>query len=106
MLDAYEFVQPLSRARRPPSRSGPARLVTGEDLKEMGFSPGPEFKAILRAVEEAQLEGQLQSREQALEFVRGSTCRSWVSHRQGLSTITGIRPAMARSCGPSMRTGS
>jgi poly(A) polymerase len=69
MLDAYEFVQRFLR-ETPPEQVRPARLVTGEDLKEMGLRPGPEFKAILRAVEDAQLNSQLQSREEALEFVR------------------------------------
>jgi poly(A) polymerase len=48
----------------------PARLVTGEDLKEMGFLPGPRFKEILTAVEDAQLEGKIVTREEALELVR------------------------------------
>jgi hypothetical protein len=38
----------------------------------MGFTPGPRFKEILRAVEDAQLEGKLAGREEALAFVRGS----------------------------------
>ena len=36
----------------------------------MGYQPGPRFKEILDAVEEAQLDGRLRSREDALEFVR------------------------------------
>jgi poly(A) polymerase len=45
-------------------------LVSGEDLIAAGYKPGPRFKEILSAVEDAQLEGRLQSREQALEYVR------------------------------------
>ena len=37
---------------------------------EMGYEPGPRFREILTAVEDAQLEGSLSSREAALEFVR------------------------------------
>ena len=70
-LEAYEFVRRFL-AETPPDQVRPARLVTGEDLKEMGFTPGPRFKEILRAVEDAQLEGKLAGREEALAFVRGS----------------------------------
>jgi hypothetical protein len=33
----------------------PPPLMTGEDLIGMGYTPGPLFKEILRAVEDAQL---------------------------------------------------
>jgi len=69
MLDAYEFVRKFL-AETPPGEVRPARLVTGEDLKQMGFAPGPLFKEILRLVEDAQLDGRLTSREEALTFVR------------------------------------
>jgi hypothetical protein len=35
----------------------------------MGFSPGPTFHIILKQVEEAQLGGELSSREEAMEWV-------------------------------------
>ena len=68
-LEAYEFVRRFIR-ETPAEQVRPARLVTGEDLKEMGWKPGPTFKEILHAVEEAQLDGTLQGREEALAFVR------------------------------------
>jgi poly(A) polymerase len=48
----------------------PPPLVTGHDLIGLGHRPGPRFKEILAAVEEAQLEGQVTSRDQAIELVR------------------------------------
>jgi len=48
----------------------PAPLVRGHDLLEMGFVPGPQFSRILAAVGEAQLDGTLATREQALDWVR------------------------------------
>jgi poly(A) polymerase len=69
MLDAYEFVRRFLR-ETPPEQVRPARLVSGDDLKEMGFRPGPRFKEILESVEEAQLEGRLRERDEALAFVR------------------------------------
>jgi len=67
-LDAYEFVRRFLR-ETPPEEVRPPRLLTGEDLKAMGFSPGPRFKEILHAVEEGQLEGKLIRREDAVDFV-------------------------------------
>jgi poly(A) polymerase len=48
----------------------PALLVTGQDLIEMGFRPGPLFRDILTKVEDAQLEGTLTSREEAVSFIQ------------------------------------
>ena len=68
-LDAYEFVRRFL-AETPPEQVRPQRLVTGEDLKGMGYPPGPRFKEILQAVEDAQLDGALSDREPAIAFVR------------------------------------
>jgi len=48
----------------------PVRLVKGDDLIAAGYQPGPKFREILNAVEDAQLEGRLPSKDEALEFVR------------------------------------
>jgi poly(A) polymerase len=68
-LDAYTFVQQFL-LETPPEKVYPPKLVTGDDLKGMGLIPGPRFKEILLAIEEAQLEGRLQDRESALEYAR------------------------------------
>jgi poly(A) polymerase len=68
-LDAYNFVQRFL-TETPPEQVRPQRLVTGEDLKKMGFRPGPLYKQILQAVEDAQLDGALTDRDRALTFVR------------------------------------
>jgi poly(A) polymerase len=68
-LDAYDFVRRFIE-ETPAEQVRPPRLVTGEDLKEMGFKPGPLFREILEAVEEAQLDGRLRQRDNALAFVR------------------------------------
>jgi len=51
----------------------PEPLVSGHDLIAMGLTPGPIFSEILEALEDKQLEGQLTSRDEALEWVR----RKW-----------------------------
>jgi poly(A) polymerase len=68
-LATYDFVQ-QKRAEIPPENMRPAPLVTGYDLIAEGRVPGPKFREILNAVEDAQLEGRLLSRDAALEFVR------------------------------------
>ncbi len=49
----------------------PEPLITGDDLIAIGFPPGPVFKEILTIVEDAQLEGRLRNRSEALDFVKG-----------------------------------
>jgi len=68
-LATYEFVR-QKRTEIPPEKMRPAPLVTGDDLIAVGHVPGPKFREILTAVEDAQLEGRLPSRDAALEFVR------------------------------------
>jgi poly(A) polymerase len=68
-LGAYEFIrQKLTEI--PPEKMRPRPLLTGDDLIAAGYSPGPKFREILTAVEDAQLEGHLPSRDAALDFVR------------------------------------
>jgi poly(A) polymerase len=68
-LDNYEYVRRFL-AETPPEQVRPPRLLTGDDLQGMGFRPGPAFKEILRAVEEAQLNGEVRTKEDAQEYVR------------------------------------
>jgi poly(A) polymerase len=68
-LDAYEYTQEQLRSL-PPEAIRPAPLITGRDLIEAGYEPGPRFKQVLTAVEDAQLEGRLTSREAAMGYVR------------------------------------
>jgi poly(A) polymerase len=67
-LSLYEFVL-AKRAAMPASVIRPAPLITGNDLIAAGYKPGPRFKQILSAVEDEQLDGQLQTKEQAMELV-------------------------------------
>jgi poly(A) polymerase len=48
----------------------PRPLLTGHDLMAMGVPSGPRVGAILRALEEAQLEGAVKTKEEAVGFVR------------------------------------
>jgi poly(A) polymerase len=48
----------------------PRPLITGDDLIGMGWPPGPAFKEILTRVEDEQLEGRLNTHEEAMNFVK------------------------------------
>jgi poly(A) polymerase len=67
-LESYEYVRTFL-ARTPAEQVRPQRLLTGDDLVYMGYPPGPRFSEILHAVEDAQLEGAISTREEALQFV-------------------------------------
>jgi poly(A) polymerase len=67
-LSSYRFAKD-QLAAIPPENMRPAPLVTGYDLIAAGYAPGPRFKEILSAVEDGQLEGRLQSRDEAMQLV-------------------------------------
>jgi poly(A) polymerase len=69
MLDNYEF---LLRKREEFANEPiiPPPLVRGDDLIALGLKPGPKFGEILEAVETRQLEGNLRTRDEALEWVK------------------------------------
>ena len=48
----------------------PKPLLTGRDLIDAGYQPGPAFGKMLAAVEDAQLEGRLRDLDEALALVR------------------------------------
>jgi putative nucleotidyltransferase with HDIG domain len=68
-LRLYNFTREKMNAL-PPEEVRPKPLVTGEDLIAAGYSPGPLFKEILTAIEDAQLDGELQSKQEAMQLVR------------------------------------
>jgi poly(A) polymerase len=70
-LDNHEFVRRFL-AETPPEQVHPPRLLTGDDLISLGYRPGPPFHAILEAVEEAQLNGKVTTREAAMRLVEDS----------------------------------
>ncbi len=53
-----------------PHDLNPASLITGHDLLQMGVEPGPLYKKLLDAVREAQLDGTITTREEAMVIVR------------------------------------
>ncbi len=80
-LDLLAADRPLTsleqvRNRRdaiPAEQLRPVPLANGDDLIALGAKPGPRFGAILRQLEDEQLEGRVCTRDQAVEFLR----RTW-----------------------------
>ncbi len=72
-LDLYEFCQEQLAALKKEHLRPPA-LLTGDDLIALGFAPGPLFREILAAVEDAQLDGRLDNYQSALRFVQRKFC--------------------------------
>ncbi len=67
-LENYDFcVEKLSSL--PIEALKPSPLVTGNDLIAAGYHPGPAFAKILTAVEDAQVESRIQTREEAMSLV-------------------------------------
>ncbi len=68
-LHLYEFVRGELDAAGP-EQMRPPRLLTGDDLAALGYPPGPAYREMLTAVEDAQLEGRLATRADALDFLQ------------------------------------
>ena len=67
-LTSYNFTRE-KMAAMPPAAMRPVPLITGDDLIAIGYRPGPQFKKILSAVEDGQLEGRLKTKNEAIAFV-------------------------------------
>jgi poly(A) polymerase len=68
-LDNYHLVR-RKLEELPQEQLKPKPLLTGNDLIAEGYQPGPIFSEILRAVEDAQLEARIHSRDEALDLVK------------------------------------
>jgi poly(A) polymerase len=66
---SLEFVADLRR-RLTEDEINPPQWIDGGDLKNLGAQPGPQFKQILDAVRNAQLNGEVQSRDEALAWAK------------------------------------
>ena len=68
-LENWEFVQERFLSM-PEEAVRPTPLITGRELIAAGYPPGARFKEMLRAAEDAQLEGTIATTEEALKLVR------------------------------------
>jgi tRNA nucleotidyltransferase/poly(A) polymerase len=68
-LSLYDFAREKFHTL-PAQQIRPEPLITGADLIAAGLPPGPKFKALLTAIEDAQLEGAITSKDEALSLVK------------------------------------
>jgi poly(A) polymerase len=68
-LEHWEFVRERYESM-PEEAVRPRPLITGRELIEAGYQPGAGFKEMLRAVEDAQLEGMIGTPDEALRLVK------------------------------------
>jgi poly(A) polymerase len=68
-LDLYDFTRE-KLSTLPAEQIRPDPLITGDDLIQAGYVPGPQFKDLLTAIEDAQLEGTIRTKEEALALAR------------------------------------
>ncbi len=68
-LNLYNFARERHEQAEPEHLS-PTLLVTGRTLIEAGYKPGPQFKAMLEAAEDAQLEGRIATAEDGLALLK------------------------------------
>lgn len=64
-----EFCERMLR-ETPPEALNPLPLITGNDLRDSGLKPGPDFKRLLDAIREAQLDGTITTKEEAQALAR------------------------------------
>jgi poly(A) polymerase len=74
-LGLYEFAKEKFHSL-PQEQIRPAPLITGDDLIAAGYKPGPMFKELLTAVEDAQLEGSIASKQEAMGLVKSLIAQS------------------------------
>jgi poly(A) polymerase len=68
-LRTYEFCQKKLKEFRQKSMR-PPHLISGKDLIRLGFTPGPVFKQVLEFIEDAQLEGTVSTKKEAINLVK------------------------------------
>jgi poly(A) polymerase len=67
-MEAYDFCR-REIAALPPEALHPRRLLTGDDLLALGIPAGPRMGRLLRALEDAQLEGTIRTADEARALV-------------------------------------
>ena len=68
-LENYDFVR-RKQSETPPEQLKPNPLITGKDLIAAGYKPGPMFGVVLGEIEDAQLEGAIATRDEAMAMAR------------------------------------
>jgi len=70
LTNYFNLLRRVGEIREELKKEPPVRLITGYDVMELGIRPGPIISEIMSKVEDAQLEGIVKTREQALEYLK------------------------------------
>jgi poly(A) polymerase len=70
-FDLYDYTRERL-ASLPAGAVRPVHLISGHDLIAAGYAPGPRFAEILAAVEDAQLEATIATRDEAMGFAESN----------------------------------
>ena len=65
----WRFSRMMDDVHRIAEKLDPPPLLTGNDLRSHGLTPGPDFKRLLEVLRQAQLDGRVHTRAEALELV-------------------------------------
>ncbi|MCK4965649.1 CCA tRNA nucleotidyltransferase [bacterium] len=68
-LNTWEYCKEMLN-KTPEEDLKPKPLITGDDLTDLGFKPGPHYKDILRHIEDEQLEGRIESKSEAVNIIK------------------------------------
>lgn len=66
--DALQFCR--EKLKLPAETLNPEPFISGQDLAEMGLTPGPAFAQHITRVRDAQLNGEITSKDEAIALVR------------------------------------
>jgi len=69
IADLKQYVEKAIRFKEEKQHLKETRLLTGDDLIEMGIKPGEKFKEILDEIDSLKVEGKLKSKEEAKNYV-------------------------------------
>ncbi|SEB67413.1 CCA tRNA nucleotidyltransferase [Terriglobus roseus] len=89
LLGMYDYAKQHFEAA-PVEEWKPALLLTGRDLIDAGLKPGPRFKQLLSEIEDAQLEGSIRSRAEAINLLRDLLKRQQASESAS-QQVSGVR---------------
>ncbi|HWF03229.1 MAG TPA: CCA tRNA nucleotidyltransferase [Candidatus Angelobacter sp.] len=73
-LSLYDFAKEKFQTL-PAEQIRPTPLITGADLIAAGYRPGPRFKELLTLVEDAQLDGSISTKEEAMKLVKDKSAQ-------------------------------
>lgn len=70
LTNYFNLLKRVAEIREEIKKEPPIRLITGYDVMGLGIKPGPIISELMSKVEDAQLEGTIKMREDALKYLR------------------------------------